>query len=40
MSRLSLSLITSLEYKAYELRRKLILLTGKIGGAHLAEASP
>jgi transketolase len=28
-------LISRLEYKAYELRRKLILLTGKIGGAHI-----
>ena len=28
-------LITRLEYKAYELRKKLILLTGKIGGSHL-----
>lgn len=28
-------LITQLEYKSYELRRKLILLTGKIGGAHI-----
>jgi len=27
--------VTQLEYKAYELRRKLILLTGKIGGAHI-----
>lgn len=27
--------VTRLEYKAYELRRKLLLLTGKIGGAHL-----
>lgn len=29
------ALITRLEYKAYALRRKLILLTGKIGGAHI-----
>ncbi len=28
-------LITRLEYKSYELRRKLIQLTGKIGGAHI-----
>jgi transketolase len=28
-------LLTRLEYKSYELRRKLILLTGKIGGAHI-----
>jgi transketolase len=28
-------LVTQLEYKAYELRRKLIELTGKIGGAHI-----
>jgi transketolase len=26
---------TRLEYKSYELRKKLLLLTGKIGGAHL-----
>lgn len=28
-------LVHRLEYKSYELRRKLILLTGKIGGAHI-----
>ena len=27
--------ILQLEYKAYQLRRKLLLLTGKIGGAHI-----
>ncbi len=27
--------LVELEYKAYELRRKLLLLTGKIGGAHI-----
>ncbi len=29
------ALITRLQYKAYELRRKLIMLAGKIGGAHI-----
>jgi transketolase len=32
---LSKNTITKLEHKAYELRRKLIQLTGKIGGAHI-----
>lgn len=35
MKKITPKVVTRLEYKSYELRRKLLLLTGKIGGAHI-----